>query len=713
MNTTLKQQKSYEVLLISCLICIFIFISTCFIFTIKYDAPINVITTVQTDKDNVFQLFFADDKKNFIELNSIKMSIKGMNNFQELEFKLPTSKINKIRLDFGNAPGEVQIKNIVIKSQFKQYICQPDQIKKNFSHINQLEKYEVQSEILYLYSNEKDPFIFSGDISAVIKEVYEDKAVYYVGYVIIAICCILLLWGLVFTGKSLVAKDISYSNFIVICIFIAILWLPNITNLLSDSQSDNSEKREFAKKPDFRLTATAVKSYPQEYEKYFNDRFGLRDQLIKLNNYLNVIFLRVSPVDKVTIGKNGWWFYSVRGKENPIDLYRGLNLLTSEELEKVRQNLEEERDWLELKDIPYVLLITPNTHTIYPEFLPDSVKKVNQTTQLDQVINYLSKNSDLNIIDLRDDMIMNKSIGRLYHKTDTHWNDLGAFVGYQVLMREISRYFPEMKGKELEDYKVVSEKDHGGDLAEMLGADRLYGEENIKLIPRFKKTSSNYTPEIELNRAIATKNDNSQLPKIVTLNDSYLLPMIPFLSEHFSTAIFNRTYTNEKELIFNTDLIEKAQPDVVVRQVVERLVYSLTQENPKIVKENIYKRSEIKQMVLPNPSSDINYYIDELENSLDYIKVRGWAFINDQDSLDSEISIVMKNESDNYVLNTVPMKRQDVTEHFGKLNYDDSGFYSRIPKDIVEPGNYNIGVLIKKGNLEVLRYTDKYIKITK
>ncbi len=124
-----------------------------------------------------------------------------------------------------------------------------------------------------------------------------------------------MLKGVIWFKNILVTKEISYRNFLIISIFILLLYSPFIYNISGIKIVDSSEQRTLIKKTIVNINSLA--SFPNRYEKYFDDNFGLKNELIELNNILHVKLLGVSPVDKVTIGKNGWLFYSFKIDGDP------------------------------------------------------------------------------------------------------------------------------------------------------------------------------------------------------------------------------------------------------------------------------------------------------------------------------------------------------------------------------------------------------------
>ena len=68
---------------------------------------------------------------------------------------------------------------------------------------------------------------------------------------------------------------------------------------------------------------------------------------------------------------------------------------------------------------------------------------------------------------------------RVYHRTDTHWNALGAYVGYRNIANAVG--IEPRPRSEFEEREVVTP---GLDLAGMLALGRWMHEDNLMLIPR-------------------------------------------------------------------------------------------------------------------------------------------------------------------------------------------------------------------------------------
>jgi len=324
--------------------------------------------------------------------------------------------------------------------------------------------------------------------------------------------------------------------------------------------------------PAFSFHNDSWKQFPSRYEKYFNDNFGLRNTLIFVNNFFKYGLFSISPVPRVLAGKNGWLFYADKDDGDPVACYRGTNLFSDTELYIIKKNIEGHRDFYKKFGIPLIILIVPNKHSIYPEYLPDNLKRVSKETRTDQFIKYLSISSDMMVLDLRKTLIEKKGRELLYQKTGTHWNSLGAFWGYKDLITAIGRFFPEINNKRLTDYNIEHEMVEGHDLANMLALKDLLKENEIIMSPKFKISARTSKRDLIINgkkvHLTISGTDDPGLPSAMMVHDSFGGGLQPYLSEHFSRIAYVPI------LDLNSEIIKKEKkPDIVIYEVAERYLY--------------------------------------------------------------------------------------------------------------------------------------------
>jgi|GEM_PF-741015 len=90
------------------------------------------------------------------------------------------------------------------------------------------------------------------------------------------------------------------------------------------------------------------------------------------------------------------------------------------------------------------------------------------------------------------------------------------------------------------------------------------------------------------------------------------------------------------------------------------------------------------------------FNIENVEDNNEIMKLKGWAFFNDQDAVNSTINVVLVDENGELqIMNTGMNNRPDVTSYFkSSFNIDNSGFECVIDKNTIRTGNYKIALYI-------------------
>jgi hypothetical protein len=315
-----------------------------------------------------------------------------------------------------------------------------------------------------------------------------------------------------------------------ITVFVTAITLPLAGLLLQfDAGIKLQENRTLATRPEFKLERAALAEFPARFETYFNDQFGFRRRLIHWLNIGKVLGLGVSSSPKVVLGRDGWLFYGV-------------------------------------------VVVAPNKSTIYPEFMPAALNRVNPRSRLDQLMDHLGKHSNLTVIDLRSPLLEAKERRQVYYRTDTHWNNQGAYSGYEQIMNIIARSLPRIKTMPRTDFQEVAVLLPGRDLAAMLGLEDVYQENFVELVHvgpwKARQVEGGIPGEgprvLGIKPRHAFEHPDAGLPREVMFRDSFASWLIPFLSEHFSRIVFSWEYS------FDRGLVEREHPDVVIQEMVER-----------------------------------------------------------------------------------------------------------------------------------------------
>jgi hypothetical protein len=328
------------------------------------------------------------------------------------------------------------------------------------------------------------------------------------------------------------------------------------------------EPRHLADMPRLKLKGAALHQFPAQFEAYFNDHFGLRSTLLRWRTLADVDWLRVSPAPKIILGQKGWLFYT---EKMPGLDYQSRRPFTEKQLAHWQQILEARRDWLASRHIRYLFVIAPDKQAIYPEDLPRSLRaEQSRDTRLDQLMRHLHAHCNVTVVDLREPLRQAKTREPVYSATDSHWNGRGAYAAYRRLVERLRPWFPDLQPWPRSDFEEV-EFPQFSDCAQMLGLTDRLGDVSLDLMPRQLRQArladkSVRLPLSPVEPLFAMEQANSRLPRAIMFRDSFGAHLVPFLSEHFQRIV----YAWQDVPSFETELIEREHPDVIIQEVVER-----------------------------------------------------------------------------------------------------------------------------------------------
>jgi hypothetical protein len=364
--------------------------------------------------------------------------------------------------------------------------------------------------------------------------------------------------------------------------FMVLISLPFLGLVLGLGHRGLDEKRVLAPPPSFSPAHFSATRFTDQMRAYLTDQFGFRSTLVRWNARVNAQTLAVPLSPRVRFGKGGWLFLA---DEDIIRDYRCLQPFTETELQGWTRLLEGRAQWLERHGSHYLFVVTPNPHTIYPENLPAYLTRVRDRSRLDQLLAYLGTHSKLAVVDLRPPLLAAKARERVYQKTDTHWNERGAFAAYREMFKPIGGWFPGLRASPRERFADTATMGPGGDLATMMGLSDLYPEEVLGLRPLTPRRArmANWPldrlktlpdhPSMVEESTVA----DAALPRLVMFHDSFGTALKPFLAEHFSRALFEFA-----PMAFDQALLEREKPDLVIQEITERyLLVDFTQPDPK------------------------------------------------------------------------------------------------------------------------------------
>ena len=361
-------------------------------------------------------------------------------------------------------------------------------------------------------------------------------------------------------------KKVSKFQILVTAVgFLGLLFVPSVAwvfchNVIGD---DTSENRALAKMPEISLKN--IGELPEKIEEAYNDHAPFRAPIRAMWAKLNYFGFDDSTSDNVLIGKNegerkkSWLFYKSSLDNNSVRDAQGLKVYSESEIQASLTKIESETKKFEEKGARLYYFVAPSKESVYEEFFPENVKIYNEprTKKLSQ---YITDQGVNNYYYAYEDMLAAKESGQLYFRHDTHWNELGAFVGFKGLIKMI-----EPKYNNLQYNLGESKTIFGGDLAKMLDIKDYFVDEQPDVL---YMESSNYQEEKQRTKTssiVKTKNEAAPIKKkIMVVGDSYRSAMEDYLAKSFSEVVSLHRQD------YKDGMFENYNPDIVVYEFAER-----------------------------------------------------------------------------------------------------------------------------------------------
>ena len=346
-----------------------------------------------------------------------------------------------------------------------------------------------------------------------------------------------------------------------------ILAFPGFLSVVFPMLSGDSkiELRKLQDFPSFPKTQDEFASWPSQFDQFASDRFPLRTDLIEVSsNILCTLDTSISPA--VFFGSEGW-LYLNKGS-NVLSESRGVAKLTPVEVAQWTEKYIQRKKELEERGVEMLLVIVPNKHTIYPQFMHEWNFAVGPTIT-DQIVSQLDVHQTTGIIDLRSSLKEKAKTELIYGRYNTHWNDRGAYFGYLEIIKNI----PSANQIPLEQL-TFEKRQVIGDLSRLISQPEWTEESQVLNISKSKlefKTDGVAGGGYEaLSKGFVTETQFADLPSAVFLCDSFTDSYLyKYLAPSFHRALFIHHQTMH---INHLKLVDEFQPNYVVYIIVERLI---------------------------------------------------------------------------------------------------------------------------------------------
>lgn len=330
--------------------------------------------------------------------------------------------------------------------------------------------------------------------------------------------------------------------------------------------------------------------YAEELEQYVSRNFAFRTQAISMFTSFKRNVFASSAVGDVIIGNNGYLYY----KDTTAD-YSGLNKFTERELYNIEKTLELMEEYVETKGGKFLFAIAPNKNSLY-DYMPYNYIKSPDSSNAARIMESLD---EVNYVDLFN--MFEAKDEELYFKTDTHWNDEGAYYAYEAMQKELGYEYIEFLNSE-----YTQEKTHVGDLTNMLYPNSQPTEYRFKFVNknRFKMLTRTRSYEQAYIETYNEQGENS----LLMFRDSFANNLIEYFSNTYEYGVY------DKNLPYDMTLMDKYESNVVIVSIAERNIGEYLEMAPIMLAP---KRDVLKGEEKDNLCMDIRFEMS------DYIKISG------------------------------------------------------------------------------------------
>ncbi len=387
--------------------------------------------------------------KNFPDLNKQKYSVKKkveINKVAKYSAKFDGKRYKKIRLTLSNLKinQPIILSNIHFeKSRFQ---------KKPFKNLEKFKsddaKLEIKDDKLIIYPLKNEVTLgYKGKIN-VRGSIDFDIQI----FLIITILSFLLSYKLSdYLACFKIDKNASRLDiaFIAICFIIFLIPLSKI----NQDEISKKENRTLAVYKPLIKDGKINFNFGKDYDAWISDRFATRNWFIDIyNSFQFKIAKNIYSTQSAYLDKRTNWAFRFPVVQKPDE-----DILKNSMIE-----LDKFNKYCLKNNYKLYVLIIPRKEDIYAK---DTFLNKDYVDTCGKYIDKFKKQISVPIIYPHKEMHEASKDDYVFFKTDHHWTEFGAYIGYRALIKEIQKDFPTIKALKKDDYITSKNKQVKSDFA--------------------------------------------------------------------------------------------------------------------------------------------------------------------------------------------------------------------------------------------------------
>ena len=388
----------------------------------------------------------------------------------------------------------------------------------------------------------------------------------YGGSYLIEISLFLILFVVAFRLSGLMRNRGNNANRIFVVILAALMLVPVLH--ISKAEKSQTENRMLAQKPHLVNGNGVNLKYGTQYDSWFNDRFLGRDILLNVHMWTQKHLNRyLRNAQAVMDTRTKWCFLQWGAYQSP-------------DAQTVLDGLAALNRFAHDNGAKFYVLIVPDKTDVYRQAHP--FLRIFPEAVHGDAIKYIMQHADFPVVFPLAELRQAAQSDFVFFKTEHHWTEYGAFVGYRALMRQIKKDFHQLHVVSEDDYDTFRDKRVRGDWGRQFGMGQTYNTLHVKM-PEHKVLDVDYkyyTPRAQLNYNITNipqykikhySNPHGKKRVILTgtsMNEN-LLQFLPYSFRDIKYYRLNNVSDVKDENIFKvltrygTDF-KKYHPDIII-----------------------------------------------------------------------------------------------------------------------------------------------------
>ena len=236
-------------------------------------------------------------------------------------------------------------------------------------------------------------------------------------------------------------KKYSLIDIVMIAVFFIFLFIPMLH--ISDETFSKQENRLLAPYSPFIKKGIINYNYGKMFDKWFNDRFLGRELLLAIHKHILLNTNKYYQTKDAGIYKNQWIL-------NTSQLF---STISDDELQKIFVGVSAYQTFCNEHNIKCYIELVPRTlDFVRSEQFRIIPKEEKDKAQI--IADSILKKTNFSIVYPFNAMKEANKYDYVYFKTDHHWTDWGAFIGYKELMKAIKKDFPDLTILKENDYDI-------------------------------------------------------------------------------------------------------------------------------------------------------------------------------------------------------------------------------------------------------------------